>query len=64
MASERNIVCRFYECAGVCSKGKKECHIWKEMQTCPFYEKKKGSDPIRQDNRKKKLNKARSRDFD
>lgn len=64
MASERNIICRFYECKGVCSKGKKECRIWKEMQTCPFYEKKKGTKPMRANNKAKKLDKAKRKDTD
>lgn len=59
---DRVIICKFYECTGVCSKGKKECHIWTEMQTCPFYEKKKGTKPIRVNNKKKKINSARERD--
>lgn len=64
MASERNIICRFYECKGVCSKGKKECGVWKEMQTCPFYEKKKGSKPMRVNNKAKKLDRAKRKDSD
>ena len=59
---DRVIICKFYECTGVCSKGKKECHRWTEMQTCRFYEKKKGTKPIRVNNKKKKINSARERD--
>ena len=62
MAHERNTICRFYECKGVCSKGKKECRIWNEMQTCPFYEKKKGAKPIRTNNKRKKVQEAKEKD--
>ena len=32
MAHERNTICRFYECKGVCSKEKKECLIWNKKK--------------------------------
>lgn len=64
MAKDKVILCAYYCSAGVCALGKKECHIWREMQTCPSYKKKPHSIPIRKDNRKQKLDRARRKDRD
>lgn len=59
---DKNIICKHYVRAGVCSISNKECHVWREMQTCPFYEKKTHALPIRADRRKRKLEDARRKD--
>lgn len=62
MAKDRNIICKHYQCAGVCAITKHKCHVLKRMQHCDKYEPLKGSDPIRVDRRAKALSRARKRE--
>lgn len=56
---ERNIICVHYERAGVCAISKKECMVQGLMQHCGKYEPRKGSQPIRANQRRKKLERAK-----
>lgn len=58
---ERNIICQHYERAGVCAISKKKCFVSKEMQHCAKYVAVKGGKPIKPDNRKAKLERAKKR---
>lgn len=53
---DRNLICKYYERANQCSKGK-GCTIWGEMQHCGLYKADLNSKPLRQDKRKNKLEK-------
>lgn len=61
MAKTREIVCVFYECEGVCSKGR-EGTFNKCCQTCNKYKKKPGAVPRRVDTRNKKLAKINKKE--
>lgn len=56
---ERNLICKHYERAGVCAISKKECMVQGVMQHCGKYEARKGSEPIRVNQRRKKLESAK-----
>ena len=64
MAKDREIICRFYERAGVCSISKKQCTVRREMQHCGKYEPIKGAQPIRANTRQRRLDRARKLDKD
>ena len=52
----REIVCKFYEYEGKCTKGREGTFRGK-CQTCNQYNPKKGAKPARTDNRRRKLDK-------
>lgn len=58
---DRNKICIYYERAGKCSKGK-GCTVFGEMQHCGLYKPERGSRPIREDNRKRKMEKIRRKE--
>lgn len=56
---DRNIICIHYARAGVCSISKRECHVFGQMQHCPDYCARKGSQPIRPDRRRQHKDRER-----
>lgn len=61
MASDRTIVCKYYECEGRCRKGR-DGTFWHYCQKCNKYDPLKGQLPARTNEKRKKLEKARERD--
>lgn len=58
---DRNLLCKYYIRAGVCSKSK-GCTIFGEMQHCGLYNPDLNSKPLRVDKRKTKLEKIRKKE--
>lgn len=61
---DREIICKHYVRAGVCAISKKQCSVRGEMQHCAKYEPERGTQPIRANTRKRKLENARKLDRD
>lgn len=62
MSKDRNIICKNYIAAGVCSLGK-ICFINKEMQHCSLYEKTNKAVPFRKNIKKQKIEKIRKEEW-
>lgn len=58
---DRNFLCKYYQKAGTCSRGK-GCTIWNEMQHCGSYVPDLNSKPLRENNKRKKLEEIRRKD--
>lgn len=50
---DREIACKYYECEGVCLKGR-EGTFRKKCQTCDKYDPMRGGQPARKDLRRQK----------
>lgn len=60
---DRNIVCKYYEFEGGCSRGRKGTFL-KSCQTCRLYEKKPGYAPAgRRNLKRQKIEKELRKDF-
>ena len=58
---DRNLLCKYYIQANKCSKNK-GCTIWREMQHCGLYEPNLNSKPLRENNKRQKIEKIRRED--
>ena len=58
---DRNLICKHYVRAGECAITKRKCMVQGEMQHCGKYEARKGTEPIRANQRRKKLERAKRR---
>lgn len=58
---DRNLICKYYICAGVCSQGK-SCSVWSSMQHCGSYVPDLNSKPLRENNKREKLEKIRRKE--
>ena len=61
MAKDRIYICEFYECKGKCAKGR-EANYNGLCQRCNLYIPKKNTLPARENNKRKKIEKARTKD--
>lgn len=62
MGKTRELPCIHYVCAGECDLGK-DAEFYGLCQTCPTYKPRKGSEPARLDNRKKKLERIKKKEY-
>ena len=58
---DRNLLCKYYICAGKCSKGK-GCTAFGDMQHCGLYKQDLNGKPLRADKRKTKMEKIRKKE--
>ena len=63
MAKDREIVCEFYQCEGVCKKNHQGT-FRKICQKCSDYRPIKGRQPARLNLKRYKIEKARQKDID
>lgn len=61
MAKERG-VCIHYKYEGCCDLGK-DCKFWGHCQTCQSWKKKPGAGPARPNLKRKKLERARQKEW-
>lgn len=59
---DRNLICKYYQKANSCSKGK-GCTIWGKMQSCGLYNPDLNSKLLRKDKRKQKKEKIEKKEF-
>lgn len=62
MAKDREIVCEYYQCEGVCKKNH-EGTFHKGCQKCKDYHPIKGRKPARLNLKRQKIEKARAKDI-
>lgn len=62
MSKDREIVCRFYQYEGSCSKGR-EGTFRHKCQNCNLYVPRKGAAPARKNLKKEKLAKIRNKEW-
>lgn len=63
MAKDREIVCMYYQCEGVCLKGR-EGTFRHYCQTCKKYAPLKGHKPARKNNKRRQVAEDRLRDLE
>lgn len=63
MKDKRNIICKYYICAGECEKGR-DASVTRECLRCTYYTPRKHVKPFRVDRRREKIADAQRKDKD